>query len=82
LISEGLGQVALANYAGSSSEERLQAVQALQMLRNNLEKIRAFLTLSWELKFIGPNISYQLNEQLNILGRQASRWRDWLRKKS
>jgi hypothetical protein len=80
LLTEGLGQVAAANLAGKSAEDRRLAAADLQNLRLGLEKIRAFLTLAWEMKFISHPVMHDLNERLDILGRQAARWRDWFEK--
>jgi hypothetical protein len=78
LLTDGLGQVAVANYAGKSLDERLEAASALQKLRQSIEKIRALVTLAWNLKFISHQTMHELNEGLNQLGRQAAKWRDWL----
>lgn len=80
ILTDGLGQVAAANLAGVSLEDRRQAAAELQDLRLGLEKVRAFLTLAWELKFISHPVMHDLGGRLDGLGRQTTRWRNWFGK--
>lgn len=79
-ITDGLGRAAAANLAGKSPAESRQAAADLQTLRLGLEKIRAFLTLAWEMKFISHPQMADLSDRLDGLGRQAARWRVWFGK--
>jgi hypothetical protein len=76
-ITGCLGRVAAANLAGKTPEEARQASDDLQALRLGLEKIRAFLTIGWEMKFISHAQMADMSERIDGLGRQATRWREW-----
>jgi hypothetical protein len=80
-ITGCLGQVAAANIAGKTAEETNQAIIDLQALRLSLEKIRAFLTMGWEMKFISHAQMADMSERIDGLGRQATRWRDWFKRR-
>jgi len=81
-ITEALGRAAAANLAGQSRPEARQAADDLQTCRLCLEKVRAFLTLAWEMKLISHAQMADLGERLDGLGRQAARWRGWFGKNS
>ncbi|MDR1165481.1 MAG: hypothetical protein LBO66_06345 [Deltaproteobacteria bacterium] len=80
-ISQALGRTAAANLASRNAEEARRAADDLQAPRLGLEKIRAYLTLAWDLNFISHPQMADLGERLDGLGRQAASWRGWLGKR-
>lgn len=70
--------VAAANAAPKdNAPARRNAVEKLDDLRQSLEVVRALLTAAWELRFISHHSMAQLGSELDSLGKQATRWRQW-----
>ena len=69
------------NYAEKNSpDERARCAGQLRELRAELETVRTLLIVGWELKFASHNSMGHLNATLDDAGRQAVKWRQWLKK--
>jgi len=64
----------------TSPDERARCAGQLRELRAELETVRAVLIVGWELKFVSHNSMAHLNAALDDAGRQAVKWRQWLKR--
>jgi hypothetical protein len=78
LLSEGLQVIVRVNLMDKNCTHQCEAAAAiLADLSAILECCRGLLTLGWSLKMLSDGALLQLNDRLDVLGRQAASWRQW-----
>lgn len=70
--------VTQANFADKTcGKARKLAAQQLQEVRASLEVIRGLCTLAWQLRWLSHGGLALLNDRLDQIGRQTTRWQQW-----
>ncbi|MGL4751488.1 MAG: four helix bundle protein [Aeromonadaceae bacterium] len=78
LLSQGLQMIVRVNLLDKQDKQQCANGQCiLAELSAMLECCRGLLTLAWSLKMISDGALLQLNDRLDVLGRQAASWRQW-----
>lgn len=78
LLSRGLQMIVRVNLMDKGCGRQCQmATELLADLSALLECCRGLLMLAWSLKMLSDGALLQLNDRLDVLGRQAASWRQW-----
>ncbi|MBU4480670.1 four helix bundle protein [Patescibacteria group bacterium] len=66
--------IVLVNSSGRKTEQ-------LKDLSQELENLRIYLRLAYDLKLLGPGIFGKINEQIEAIGKQIGGWQKWANRK-
>jgi hypothetical protein len=75
-LSQCMKMVVMANLKKSRDDYK-KSCRLLKKMRVRIEILKSYFLIAWDMKFISHQFFAEINDKLEEVSKEASRWQEW-----